>query len=827
MKNSTTRFANQDRGLRGRRVVGMLRGSLLAALLTAAGPAQLHAAGLIASDGMTDDYFGNSVSFSGGSGLIAARRDDIAAIDQGSAYLFRNLDTATGTITQHVKLIASDGAANDHFGGSVSLWGDTGLVGISSKNVQFVNRGTAYLYRNLNTASGTITENVKLLASDGQQNDMFGGSVSLSGSNALVGAIGKNLWRGSAYLYRNLDTATGTIVENAKLVASDSGTSDYFGSVSLSGNMGLVGALEDDIGSNLEQGSAYLFRNLDTATGTITENAKLIASDGAAQDAFGGSVSLSGNNALLGARLDNIGANNDQGSAYFFQNLNTATGTITQNVKLIASDGAADDYFGNSVSLSGNTALIGAVFDNAETSFGQGSAYLYRNLDTATGTVIQNLKILASDASTNSYLGGSVSLDGDYFIIGAARKNSYTGKAYTGSVSSLTTLDAGSTSKTISQISFISQDDWIIGQTTDANQVTLSAGDAATVNASGKKVFIGQNAGSDNNRLIIAGTLTATQINVGAVGNSGNILQIGTGGSTGTLSAGSVITNHGSVVFNRSVATTQGMDFGTAAITGSGSVTQTGTGTTTFRAANTYSGDTIIKAGTLKLDLAGGMPNSARIIVGDAGSSGAKLDVSSKTGGFTVGAAQTLLGIGRIDGNTQILGTHAPGNSPGLQTMNGNLTYGSGAQLDWELAVNASSYPLGLRGTNFDGVNVIGAGVLSIQPDVTSNLIFNTAGSTVDWNNPFWDSNQTWLVYINFNAPALSTDSIFETIHVSADSLGNALTPGTFSWRAYGSNIYLDYAVIPEPSTWFLGALSLLGLSLAARRKKTKRGAAM
>ncbi|HMJ06609.1 MAG TPA: FG-GAP repeat protein, partial [Chthoniobacterales bacterium] len=165
---------------------------------------------------------------------------------------------------------------------------------------------------------------------------------------------------------------------SAQLIASDGAAGDQFGrSVSFSGNSALAGAWRD----NSSQGSAYLFRNLDTASGTITQNVKLTASDGAAFDYFGYSVSLSGNSALVGAYGDGIGSNSFQGSAYLFRNLDTASGTITQNVKLTASDGAASDLFGYSVSLSGNSALAGAYGDNSY----QGSAYLFRNLDTASG----------------------------------------------------------------------------------------------------------------------------------------------------------------------------------------------------------------------------------------------------------------------------------------------------------------------------------------------------------------------------------------------------------------------------------------------------------
>ena len=439
------------------------------------------------------------------------------------------------------------------------------------------------------------------------------------------------------------------------------------------------------------------------------------------------------------------------------------------------------------------------------------------------------MKLTASDGAASDQFGISVSLSGDQFTIGAQGKTSNTGKAYTGTVSSVTTLDLGNASRTIDGLSFVSQDDWIIGQTSSNNQVTLNAGNTALnagntadVTAVGKVVSIGQNSGSNNNTLVIAGTLTATQINVGAAGNSGNVLQIGNGGSTGALSTSSVITNNGSVVFNRSVATTQGTHFGSAAITGAGSLTQAGTGTTTLNVANTYSGDTTVHAGTLKLDISGSISNSANIIVGDAGSTGTHLDVTTKTGGLSIGlgVAQTLKGIGQIDGNTTIasLGIHAPGNSPGLQTFNGNLAYSTGAMLNWELATNS----VGTRGTDFDGIDVIGAGVLSIANGVISSLKFNAAGSAVNWANAFWNSNQSWLVYDDANLPTLSSASIFDTINVSTDSFGATLSGGAFSWAQSGNDVFLNFTAspIPEPGTATLLGIACIGVAALRRRRR-------
>ncbi|MBX3740801.1 MAG: DUF5011 domain-containing protein [Akkermansiaceae bacterium] len=496
-------------------------------------PPAFHASELTASDGTGADYFGYSVGLSGSIGLVGAYGDGDNGSSSGSVYVFRNLGTATGSVTQNAKLIASDGTTSDEFGWSVSLSGSIGLVGAIRDDDKGTNSGSAYVFRSLDTATGAIIQNAKLTASDGSFDDHFGWSVSLSGPIGLVGTQLDDFSRGSAYVFRNLDTATGTITQNVKLTASDGTANDRFGySVGLSGNIGLVGAVYDDA----QRGSAYVFRNLDTATGSVTQDVKLTASDGAGGDHFGYSVSLSGSTAIVGAYLDDDNGYNS-GSAYVFHNLDTATGFITENVRLTASDGAVSDYFGCSVSLSGSIAIVGAYGDD-DNGNASGSAYLFRNLDTATGTVTQNVKLTASDGAVSDWFGCSVSLDGDLFIVGAVGKNSSTGKAYTGSVSSLTTLDPGAASGTISGISFVSQEDWIIGRTTDNNTVTLSAGNTADVTASGKAVFIGMDAGADDNALVISGTLNATEVYIGSTaGNAGNVLQLD---ASATVDAGAI-----------------------------------------------------------------------------------------------------------------------------------------------------------------------------------------------------------------------------------------------------------------------------------------------
>ncbi len=478
-----------------------------------------------------DDGFSGSVSISGNTGLVAAPGDNAFGIShRGSAYLFRNVETAIGSITQNVKLIASDGAADDRFGGA-SISGNIGLIGAFGDDDKGTDSGSAYVYRNLNTANSTISQNAKLLASDGAANDHFANSVCLSGSVGLVGAYEDDTDRGSAYVFRNLDTATGTVTQNAKLISSIRASDNLFGaSVRLSGTTGIVGAW----GENHQKGAAYLYRDLDIATGTITENAKLAASDGSQFDNFGYSVSLFGSIGLVGTG----NSPSQKNTVYLFRDLDTASGTVTQNAKLISTDGGTYDDFGGSVGISGSSAIIGASNWNF-----QGAAYLFQNLNTVTGTKTEDVKITASGSGygSNDYFGISVSIDGDNFLIGAPQGDGLvanTGKAYSGSVSSVTTMDQGNASLTISGISFTSRTDWIVGKTTDNNSVTLSFGDSANVSGSNTTVSIGKNSVSESNILDIAGILVAREVRIGDPegSNSGNKLRLrNTADISGTL----------------------------------------------------------------------------------------------------------------------------------------------------------------------------------------------------------------------------------------------------------------------------------------------------
>jgi len=357
---------------------------------------------LTASDGSLDDRFGASVSISGDRAIVGADGDDESGDNSGSAYVFVRSGTSW---TQEAKLVAGDGSAGDLFGISVSLSSDTALVGAVFSDDNGDNSGSAYVFVRNGT---TWTQQAKLLASDGIYLDYFGCSVSLSGDTALVGARGHDdngNGSGSGYLFVRSGASW---TQETKLLAGDGAAGDGFGtSVSLSGDTALVGAGgDDDNGTN--SGSAYVFARSGTSW---TQEAKLLPSDGAASDDFGDSVSLSGDMALVGAHDDDDNGSNS-GSAYVFARSGTSW---TQEAKLVAGDGATEDYFGVSVSLAGDTALVGARWDDDNGS-ASGSAYVFvRN-----GTIwTQEAKLLASDGAADDYFGVSVFLSGDMALVGA------------------------------------------------------------------------------------------------------------------------------------------------------------------------------------------------------------------------------------------------------------------------------------------------------------------------------------------------------------------------------------------------------------------------
>ncbi len=324
--------------------------------------------GSTSSDAGPEHNFGESVALFGNRALIGAAGVQDAGLFTGAAYVFERDDA--GAWMQVAKLTANDMHAQDYFGRAVALFGDRALIGVFADDDMGFTSGSAYVFER--DASGVWNQTAKLYADDGDSNDGFGTAVALFGERALVGASGdedRGMGAGAAYvLERN---GRGAWVQVQKLLASDGAAIDVFGAaVSLSGKRALVGAFrDDDMGE--ESGAAYVFEQ--DSSGTWTEVAKLTASDGTA-GALLGAVSISGGRALLGAsKAVTMGVTT--GAAYVFES-HPDRGWL-EVAALHASDGAANDYFGISVSVLGDRALVGAHYEDHGLYGDQGAAYVY------------------------------------------------------------------------------------------------------------------------------------------------------------------------------------------------------------------------------------------------------------------------------------------------------------------------------------------------------------------------------------------------------------------------------------------------------------------
>ena len=344
---------------------------------------------LTATDASSNDEFGRSVAIDGVTVVVGTRFKE-------AAYVLRTTDGGA-TYVEVAKLTASDATAGDWFGRSVAIDGDTVVIGAPWDDDGSTTSGSAYVFR---TSDGGQV--AKLTAADAAASDNFGWAVAIAGNTVVIGAYQwNNGGSGAVYVFRTTNGGA-TYGQVAKLTASDAAVDDRFGfSVAIYGNTIVVGAYYYP-GTRL--GSAYVFRTTDggAAYGQV---AKLTASDAALGDAFGRSVAIDGETFVVGAYGDDD-SGSKSGSVYVFR---TSDGGATygQVAKLTASDGAANDHFGYSVAIAGDTIVIGTLYGNA--------AYVFRTTDG--GTTYVEVAKLTAGAGGN--FGWSVAMDGTTVVVGS------------------------------------------------------------------------------------------------------------------------------------------------------------------------------------------------------------------------------------------------------------------------------------------------------------------------------------------------------------------------------------------------------------------------
>ena len=325
-----------------------------------------------------------------------------------------------------------------------------------------------------------------------------------------------------------------------------------------------------------------------------------------------------------------------------------------------------------------------------------------------------------------------------------------------------------------------------------------------TVNVSGgtwtnsSSLTIG-NAGNGTLNLTGNGTVSVGGGLVSLAGSSGSAgtLNFGNGTAAGTLSAATITGASGTAVvnINQSGSYTLGSN-----MTGSLSLNHIGTGNTRLTGTNTYTGNTTVSAGTLNVN----------------GS-------TSATSRFTVASGATLGGNGTIGGATMIYGIHSPGNSPGIQTFTGNLTYdnsgGNGPTVNWQLSDNTD--------TTFSAFDqIIVGGNLAFNAATSLVLDFSGYGD-VDWADPFWTSDQSWVIYDVTGTTTGANNFSIATANWadnSGDSFNTLLSGSSFSLGLQGNDLVLNYtagtSAVPEPSQVAASLLALVGLGIYLWRKK-------
>jgi hypothetical protein len=237
-------------------------------------------------------------------------------------------------------------------------------------------KGTAYVFVR---AAGTWSQQAKLTASDSSPADEMATSIAVSADTLVAGAPNKAAAQGGTYVFVRSGV---NWTQQARPAASDGSNGDEFGiSTSVSGDTVLVGAV------NKAQlaGAAYVFVR---SGASWVQQAKLTASDAAAGDTFGVSVSIDGDTAIIGAN-----GKSGKGAAYVFVR---SAGAWSQQAKLNAADGAAGDNFGISVAANGDTAVVTANGKNS----GQGAAYVFIR---SGATWTQQAKLTASDPANNDF----------------------------------------------------------------------------------------------------------------------------------------------------------------------------------------------------------------------------------------------------------------------------------------------------------------------------------------------------------------------------------------------------------------------------------------
>jgi hypothetical protein len=438
-----------------------------------------------ASDGGSHHNFGQSVGISGDNIVVGAPDGNQSSNYYGSAYVFTKPFSGWENVAQSAILSPSNRFFQGLFGGVVSISGDNIVISQKSEDIDGVIRvGAAYVYSKPASGWSNMTETARITSTNGEKYSYFSESVCISGDNIVVSARGSEstTFNGIAFVYTKGVSGWTDMVQTAEIIAIEGDTWDRFGiSVAISGDKVLagdwlnnsksnragavysffkpeggwvnqnhvqklepptvfIGNVSDSYGKSVAidgnyavvgapgfdqgKGKVYVLENQNT---TWSKVATLTADDGVAFDDFGYAVDISGDNIVVGAQNSSV-SDSSSGAVYVFSKPTSGWINMTQTAKIYNSDGANNDKFGCSVSISGTTIVAGAK-DKDDGGSDGGSAYVFVKPTNGWVNMTQTCKVAPSDPVSLSHFGASVAVDGDNVVVGAYG-HSDTGSVY-------------------------------------------------------------------------------------------------------------------------------------------------------------------------------------------------------------------------------------------------------------------------------------------------------------------------------------------------------------------------------------------------------------
>jgi autotransporter-associated beta strand protein len=745
--------------------------------------------------------------------------------------------------------------------------GDNATVNFTAAGTNTYNLGALKGSGNLNNSGDTLS-----VGGNGQSTTYSGslsgaggliktgaGTMTLSGNNSYSGGTvinGGVLQIGNG---ANSGAISGNITNNALLVFNRAGSNSFGGVISGSGSLTQAGTGTLTLSSaNSYTGTTRIAAgklNIGNVNALAGSTLDLNGNDYGTIGFGAGSSALYNLGGLSGVRNLSFGSNSlaigGNGQSTTYSGSLSGSGSVTKSgegtLTLIGNNSYGDTTISAGTLQVGNGGAYGTlgsgnILNNGVLAFNRSGTATVSNSISGTGSLSQNGGGTILISGNNTYTGGTMINAGTLLTssnerladTGAVTVN--TGAAFKlggnetiGSLNGAGSADLGSKNLTLSSGGFSG----VISGSGDIYKTgtgvfTLSgnsSGFTGDLYLQGGSVVAGSSTALNANNFVLLSaesTFTANQdLVLGGIDQNGGIID-----GSGVITSISTITRSGE--FNAVLADVTGYNSG---------VLKLGGGTTTLGAANTYTGTTKVSEGTLALGGGGSLASNSSAQI----NSGATLDLAAKnqslkdvkangtiTGTGTMTVTGTLSGSGTVAADTVVNGTHSPGNSPGIQSFGGNLTYQPGATMLWQLADNTTSNsPLA-----YD--QVIAGGNLTFNGGTTLQLSFNDVGSLVNWTDALWTTDQSWTIYqvsgLTSGLENLSIASYASLLDANGNEFGTSLTGGSFSIAQNGQNVVLNYnaappaEAIPEPSTYALFGLGALALVIAYRRKSQQAG---